>query len=92
MYASVREYRTKDNAEIARRAQEGFIPLVRAVPGFAAYYMIDAGEKFFTVTLAEDEAGVEASAEKAREWVGANAAELVEGAAVVSNGEVVAQS
>jgi hypothetical protein len=92
MYASIREYTTKDNAEVARRAQEGFVPIVREVAGFSAYYMVDAGDKFFTVTLAEDQGGAEESANKAREWVQENAADLVEGVAAVNNGEVVAQS
>lgn len=92
MYASIREYRTKDNAEVARRAQEGFIPLVREVPGFSAYYMVDADDKFFTITVAEDERGVEASVSRAREWVQENAADLIEGSPSITNGEVVASS
>jgi hypothetical protein len=91
MYASIREYRTKDNAEVARLAQEGFVPIVREVQGFSGYYMVDAGDKFFTITLAADEGAVEESVNKAREWVQENAAELIEGAPVVTNGEVVAQ-
>lgn len=92
MYASIRRYQTKDNAEVARRAQDGFVPLVREVPGFSAYYMVDAGDTFFTVTLAEDKSGIEDSASKAREWVGQNAADLIEGSADVHNGEVVASA
>lgn len=92
MYASIREYTAKDNAEIARRAQQGFIPIVREVPGFSAYYMVDAGDKFFTITVAAQQAAVEESATKAREWVQENAADLVDGPAIVTNGEVVASS
>jgi hypothetical protein len=92
MYASVREYRTKDNAEVARRAQEGFIPLVREVPGFSAYYMVDGGERFFTITLADEQSAVEDSANKARDWVQENIPDMIEGPPVVTNGEVVAQS
>jgi hypothetical protein len=92
MYASIREYTTKDNAEVARRAQEGFVPIVREIPGFSAYYMVDGGDKFFTVTVAEEQSAVEESANKAREWVAENAAELVEGLAVVTNGEIVANA
>ena len=92
MYASIREYRTKDNAEVARRAEEGFIPLVRDVPGFSAYYMVDSGDSFFTITLAEDEAGVEASVAKARDWVQENIPDLIDGPPTVHNGEVAAKS
>jgi len=44
MYAVVRRYDgVTDLAEAARRVQEGFIPLLREVPGFVAYYALDAG-------------------------------------------------
>ena len=91
MYASIRTYRSDDIQEVARRAQDGFVPIVRDVPGFSAYYIVDSGDgAFITITVAEDEAGVEESVEKASEWVRENAADLVEGSPTVSNGEVVA--
>jgi hypothetical protein len=92
MYASIREYKTQDNAEVARRAQEGFLPVVREIDGFSGYYMVDGGDKFFTVTLGEDKSAVDESVNKAREWVQGNAAELIEGSPVVTNGEVVAKT
>ena len=92
MYASIRQYRTDNVEEVARRAQDGFVPIVREVPGFSAYYIVDGGDgAFTTITIAEDKAGVEESVDKAGEWVRENAAELVEGSPTVSNGEVVAQ-
>ncbi len=90
MHASIREYRTKDNAEVARRAQEGFVPLVRDVPGLKAYYLVDGGDKLVTITIADDRTGVEESVSKAREWVQEHAADLVEGSPTVINGEVTA--
>jgi len=93
MYASIRQYRTHDNAEVARRAQEGFLPLVEEVPGLSAYYLVDGGEgAFFSITIAEDEAGVEESVEKAHEWVAENAADLVDGPPMVTIGEVTAHT
>jgi hypothetical protein len=92
MYVSVREYRSSDVAEVGRRAQEGFVPIVREVSGFSAYYIVDGGDgTLLTITVAEDQAGVEDSVGKASEWVGQNAADLVEGSPTVTNGEVVAQ-
>jgi hypothetical protein len=86
MYASIREYRTTDNAEVARRAEEGFLPIVREIAGVSAYYVVDAGDKLFTITLADDQSKVEESVSKAREWVQENAADLLEGSPVVTNG------
>ncbi|MEA2396742.1 MAG: hypothetical protein QOK25_298 [Thermoleophilaceae bacterium] len=93
MYASVRKYRSSDPAEVIRRADEGFIPLVRQVDGFKAYYMADSGDGgLFTITVCDDQAGVEDSVDKARAWVSENAADLIEGAPEVSNGEVRASA
>lgn len=92
MHASIREYRTKDSAEVARRAQDGFVPIVREVSGFSGYFMVDAGDRIFTITLAESEGSVEESVSRAREWVQDNAADLIDGTPVVSNGEVVVQA
>ena len=44
MYAVVRRYDgVTDPAEAGRRVKEGFIPLLREVPGFVAYYWVNAG-------------------------------------------------
>lgn len=44
MYAVVRRYDgVTDPAEAGRRVSEGFVPLLSRVPGFVAYYWVDAG-------------------------------------------------
>ena len=93
MFVSVRQYRSSDPAEVGRRAQEGFVPIVREVAGFSAWYLVDGGDgSLTTITLAEDQAGVEESVSKAAEWVRESVADLLEGEPNVSNGEVVASS
>lgn len=93
MYASIRQYRTSHVVEVARRAREGFVPIVKDVPGFTAYYLVDSGDgTLFTVTVCEDRAGADASVNSAAEWVRDNLAELVDGPPTVTNGEVVAHS
>jgi len=92
MYVSVRQYRSSDAGEIGRRAQEGFVPIVREVSGFSSWYLVDGGDgTVMTITIAEDQAGVDDSVTKASEWVRDNAADLVDGAPTVTNGEVVAE-
>ena len=44
MHASIRLYRVTDAAQVVRRAEDEFLPEVRGVPGFSAYYMIDGGD------------------------------------------------
>ena len=44
MYAAVRRYEgVTDLQEAARLVSEGFVPLISQVPGFLAYYWVDAG-------------------------------------------------
>ena len=44
MYVTVRRYEgIADSNEVARRVQEGFLPLLRQTPGFVDYYFADAG-------------------------------------------------
>jgi hypothetical protein len=95
MYASVRKYRGRDIPQIARRIQEDFLARVREVPGFAGYYVVDdGGGGLVTVTLADDQAGAEASADAAAAWIGENddVAALIDGSPDVTNGEVLAQT
>ena len=40
MYASIRQYNGRNVAEFSRRVQEGFVPIVRQVPGFLALSLI----------------------------------------------------
>jgi hypothetical protein len=89
MYVSMRQYNGRNVAEFSRRVQEGFVPIVRQVPGFVAWYLVDGGGgALFTITLCEDRAGVEASVSAAADWVRDNVADLIEGSPAVINGEV----
>ena len=96
MYASIRQYRSSDPAEVGRRAADestGFVPVARAASGIKAWYLVETGDgTLATVTICDDEAAANDSVKMASEWVGANAADLVEGSPAVSNGEVAAQT
>jgi hypothetical protein len=75
MYVSIRQYNGRNVTEFSRRVQEGFVPIVRQVPGFLAWYLVDGG-------------GGAASVSAAADWVEDNVADLVEGSPAVINGEV----
>src|SRR4051812_24970042 len=78
MYTVIRTYTTSDSAEVAKRVREEFLPLVRDVPGFIGYYAVDGGDgRFASITVAEDQAGVEESSKRASSWVKDRLAELV---------------
>src|SRR5919202_4205018 len=45
MYVAVRRYEgVTDPSEAGRIVDEGFVPLISELPGFIAYYWVDAGD------------------------------------------------
>jgi hypothetical protein len=93
MYGVIRKYRTTDIEELSRRVQDEFVPKVREVPGFVAYYVIDGGDgSVASITLCETSSGVEESTSRATQWVGDAVSDLVQGDPEVTAGEVRASS
>jgi hypothetical protein len=92
MYAAVRRYGgVTDPAEAGRRVKEGFVPLIREVPGFVAYYWIDAGDgAMVSTSVFEDRTGAEESTKRAADFVRENLASLLPNPPQVTAGEVVA--
>ncbi len=91
MYVAVRRYQVKAGSmdEIVRRAQEGFVPLIRQAPGFVAYYGVVTGtDRLFTVSIFQDQPGADELTRLAADWVRQNLAELVEGPPDLQAGEV----
>ena len=90
MYAAVRRYEgITDDAEAGRLVGESFIPLLEHVPGFIAYYWIDAGA-MASLSVFDDQAGADESVRLAHEWVQENAAALIPNPPQVTEGPVVA--
>lgn len=94
MYAAVRRYEgVTDPAEAARLVKEGFVPLVRRVPGFVAYYWLDAGNGVMvSTTVFQDRAGAEESILRASNFVRDNLASLLPEPPQIMAGEVVAMA
>ncbi|HEX6519747.1 MAG TPA: hypothetical protein VF070_06975 [Streptosporangiaceae bacterium] len=94
MYAVVRRYDgVTDPAEAGRRVKEGFVPLLREVPGFVAYYWVNAGGGVMVSTsIFQDQAGEEESTKRAEDFVRANLASLLPHLPQVTAGEVAASS
>jgi hypothetical protein len=66
--------------ELARRVQESFVPIVRQMPGFRAYYLLDGGpDVLITISMFDtiDEA-LESNA-KSADWVRNHVLELTKG-------------
>ncbi|MFE9865586.1 hypothetical protein ACFYPZ_23080 [Streptomyces sp. NPDC005506] len=94
MYAVVRRYEgVTDPAEAGRQVNEGFLPLLRQVQGFVAYYWVDAGGGVMvSMSVFQDPAGAEESTERAGEFVRDRLVSLLPNPPQVTAGEVVAHS
>jgi hypothetical protein len=92
MYATVRRYEgVTDPQETGRRVKEGFVPLISQIPGFVAYYFIDAGGGVMVSTsVYEDQAGEEESNRRAADYVREHLARLLPNPPQITAGEVVA--
>lgn len=92
MYATVRRYEgVTDSSEAARRVNEGFVPLISQIPGFLAYYWVDAGGSVMVSTsIFADQAGAEESNRQAADWLRQNIASLLPNPPQITAGEVVA--
>ncbi|MFF4547757.1 hypothetical protein [Streptomyces sp. NPDC001435] len=92
MYAAVRRYEgVTDPAEAGRRVSEGFVPLIRQIPGLLAYYWVDAGNGvMISTSVFEDEDGAHESIRKAAVFVRDHLAPLLPNPPQVMSGHVVA--
>lgn len=79
MYSVTRRYHVDpaNVAEIVRRAEEGFVPIISAVPGFISYSMVDfGGGNVATMSVFQDQTAADESSSRAATWVRANLAAL----------------
>jgi hypothetical protein len=92
MYATVRRYEGVSNpTEAAQRVNEGFVPLISQIPGFVAYYWVDAGSGvMISTSVFQDQASAEESNRRAADYVRQNLASVLPNPPQVTAGEVVA--
>ena len=92
MYATIRRYEGVTNLnEAARRVNEGFVPLISQIPGFVAYYWVDAGSGvMISTSVFQDQASAEESNRRAADYVRQNLVSLLPNPPQITAGEVVA--
>jgi hypothetical protein len=92
MYAAVRRYEgVVDPGEAGKRVSEGFVPLVSQLPGFVAYYWVNAGGGvMISTSVFQDQSSADESNKKAADWVRQNMATLLPNPPQITAGEVVA--
>jgi hypothetical protein len=92
MYATVRRYEgVTDPAEAGRQVADGFVPLLREMRGFVAYYWVDAGGGvMLSTSVFEDRDCAEESTSKAADFVREHLSPLLPNPPQVTAGDVVA--
>ena len=92
MYATVRRYEgVTDPSEAGRLVEEGFMPIISEMPGFVAYYWVDAGDGVMVSTsVFEHKDAEEQSNWRAGQFVAQHMAPLLPNPPKVTAGEVVA--
>jgi len=95
MFTIVRRYRfaRSSQAEVIRRVRESFVPLLRELPGFAQYYLLDGGPDVLVSIRIFDSADHALSSNQiAENWMRDNVMQFVKGMPEVMAGEVVAST
>jgi hypothetical protein len=91
-YSVIRRYQLRPEAsmdDLVERVNEGFVPIVSAIPGFQEYLFVDAGEgAHLTISLFDDPSGGEQSTQNAASWAAENVARFIEGPPEVTAGWV----
>jgi hypothetical protein len=78
-------------ADAMQQNQQEVTDLIRAVPGFVAYYVTRAGDTLTSVTVCETQAGTQESTRRAGDWVKQNVTGAAIGASQVVEGETFLQ-
>jgi hypothetical protein len=90
MYAVVRRYEgVRDPQKVAQLTEEGFVPIINEMPGFVAYYHVDAVDGVIVSTsVFEHKDAEEQSTFRAGEFVAEHLAPLLPNPPQVTAGEV----
>src|SRR5215211_8848988 len=94
MYVAVRRYDgVPDSQKVARLVQEKYVPIISEMPGFVAYYCVDAGDGVVVSTsVFEHKEAEEQSTYRAGEFVQEHLAAFYPNPPQVTAGEVEASA
>ena len=91
MYIAVRRYEgVTDSQKVAKLVEEDYVPIISDMPGFIAYYCVDAGDGVMVSTsVFEHKDAEEQSTFRAGEFVAKDLGQLAPNPPQVTAGEVV---
>ncbi len=92
MYAAIRRGKANPGSinEVARRLQDGFMPTLRNLPGFVAYYFVNLGnDEGMSISVFDARDAAEESNRLSVNWSRQNLADITPGPPQPSEGEVL---
>ena len=92
MFIAIRKYRVRRGAtaEWAQRVRDGFVPLLREMPGFRGYHLLDGGpDVLIAISMFDSADEAVMSNERAADWVRNNVMEFARGMPEVMVGDVL---
>ena len=92
MQVVIRKYSGKGAKELFDAAEKQAADLestMRSVKGFVSYTLARSGDGGYTVTICQDQAGLDESVQKAKDWIAKNAANAGAASPEVSIGNVI---
>lgn len=90
-YLAIRQYQLAPDhtmEQLTAAVAGGFMPIVRAVPGFQEYFLVETGEGPVSISVFMDQAGAAESTRRAADWVQNNLAGFFTGPPTVTTGSV----
>jgi hypothetical protein len=93
MQTMIRSYSGKGAAQlfdVLERNSTEIQALMRPVKGLVSYTLARSGDGGFSVTTCQDKAGLDESAQKAKDWIAKNAGKLGAAPPTVTVGNVIA--
>jgi hypothetical protein len=90
-FLAIRQYELASGRtmeELTALVESGFIPILKEVPGYQEYILLDTGAGVISISIFADQAGAEESTARAADWVGENLAGMFSGPPVVTTGSV----
>jgi hypothetical protein len=74
--------------ELSALVERGFMPIVKQVPGFQEYVLVETDGGVISISVFADQAGAEESTARAADWVQQNLADFFAGPPTVTTGSV----
>jgi len=90
-YLAIREYQLapgRTMEELATLVESGFMPIVREVPGYQEYFLVETDKGVISISVFTDQVGAEESTRRAADWVQQNLADFFAGPPAVTTGNV----